>query len=139
MKCKKEPVTFKIIEQDWTRDFNELYEQIKEDLSNKVPVTKIKSKYGLSDGKWQTFRKQLLKDGLAIRNKDKPEPKYYTAFRGGYVVQKVINHHKYHIGAFKSESDAKLCVKLMKECNWDLSQKNEIVQSIRDKTWNLKK
>ena len=46
MKCKKEPVTFKIIEQDWTRDFNELYEQIKEDLSNKVPVTKIKSKYG---------------------------------------------------------------------------------------------
>lgn len=139
MSCKTEPVNFKIVESDWTKEFNELYEQIKQDLSNKIPIGEIKSKYGLSDGKWQTFRKELLADGLAVKNKDKPEPKYYSPFRGGYVVQKVINHHKYHIGAFKKESDAKLCVKLMKECNWDLSQKNEIVQSIRDKTWNLKK
>lgn len=138
MKCKKEPVTFKIIESDWTKDFNELYEQIKIDITNGMSISKIKAKYGLTDGKWQTYRKQLLKDGLATKNKDKPEPRYYSAYRGGYVVQKVINHHKYHIGSFKSESDAKLCVKLMKECNWDLTRKNEIVNKIRSET-NAKK
>lgn len=131
-------VNFNIIETDWTAKFNRMYSQIKQDYANGMKVMDIKSKHGLSDGRWIAFRKQLLADGVIVDEKHKTKPKYYSAYRGGFVVQKVVDKKKYHIGAFRTEAEAKLCVQLMEECNWDLTQKNEIVNRIRSET-NAKK
>lgn len=129
-------INFHIVETDWTKEFNMKYSQIKQDYLNGLRIMDIKQKYGLTDGRWYTFRKQLIKDGVMTSTSNKPKPKYYSSYRGGFVVQKVINRKKYHIGAFKTEAEAKECVRLMEEINWDLTQKYEIIQKVRT---NVKK
>ena len=131
-------VNFNIIETDWTAKFNRMYSQIKHDYANGMRVMDIKTKYGLTDGRWVAFRKQLIEDGIIVNNGCKPKAKYYSAYRGGFVVQKVVDKKKYHIGAFRTEAEAKECVKLMEEVNWDMTQKNKIVNRIRSET-NAKK
>ena len=125
-------MNFNIVETNWTKEFNNTYEKIKKDYANEMSVKDIKSKYGLTDGKWGAYRKQLMTDGLLQTRKEKTEPRFYSVCKTGYLVQKVIDHHKYYIATFKTESQAKKCVELMKECNWDLTQKENIIQTVRE-------
>ena len=122
---------FNIIESDWTKEFYSTYNRIKQDILNGVKVKEIKNKYELSDGKWGAYRKELIKDGLIKTRKQQKNGKYYTCYRNRFHVQKVIDYKKYHIGTFETEAQAKLCVKLMQECNWDITKIPAVKQQVR--------
>lgn len=129
---------FNIVETDYTTEFNTMYGNIRQDLDNGLKVGAIKTKHGLSDGKWRKYYKQLVKDGIfKARKKEMKEAKYYTYSNGRFRSQKVINGRKYHIGTFKCKHDVELAVELMKECNWDLEQKQRIVNQVkRERSYN---
>lgn len=125
--------TFNIIESDWTKDFYSTYKHIKQDIKNGVKIKDIKKKYGLSDGGWRAYRKELILDGIIkSRETERKEAKYYTAYNNKFHVQKIIHRKKYHIGTFNTEHQAKLCVKLMQECNWDISQIEQVKSKVRE-------
>lgn len=127
-------MAFKVIETDWTKEFYETYEQVKNDLAHGLGVGQIKRKYGFSDGKWHSYYKELCRDGIMIpKSKSKTEPKYYSFYNGKYIVSKTINRRKYYIAEFKTEKEAQLCVQLMKECDWDLNERWRIKDEIRQK------
>lgn len=128
-------MNFNIIETDYTKDFNERYTLIKEELSNGLSVSDIKEKYEMSDGKWRKYYKQLVEDGIfKPRARSQKEAKFYTHHNGRYIVQKWKKDRKQHIGTFKCEADAKKCVQLMKQCKWDLEQKTRIVNEVKRKS-----
>lgn len=125
-------VNFNIIETDSTKEFNEIYSKIKEDLSNGLLIWQIQKKHDLTKGQWRRYYKQLVQDGLKKpRKKGEYTPRYYTINKRHYVVQKFYGSKKNHIGSFRCEYDAQKCVKLMKECNWDLTKKKEIVEQVK--------
>ena len=126
-------MNFNIVESDSTKEFNEMYEQIKVDLDNGLLVREIMEKHGLSHGKWRKYYKQLVQDGLKEpKKREQYAPKYYCLNKNRYVVQKFYDKKKYHIGSFKNESDAQKCVRLMKECDWDLTQRERIINEIKN-------
>lgn len=138
MNAVQEELHFRIVESDYTREFYEMYARIKKDLSNGLKVKEIKQKYDLNDGKWRKYQKELVAEGLfeprAISQK---KAKFYTYTKGKYRVQKWKRNRKNHIGIFKLEEDAQKCVQLMKECNWDLEQKQRIVNQVkRESSYN---
>ena len=123
---------FQIHESDWTKDFYTNYNQIKQDLSNGMKIKDIRTKYGLTKGKWGTYRKELIQEGLLKpRTKIKEDAKFYTAYRNRFHVQKIIDGKKYHIGTFRTEAQAKYCVRLMRECDWDLNELPRIKKEIQ--------
>lgn len=128
-------VNFNIIESDYTSEFNMMYSKIKEELSNGVLVKDIKSKYGITDGAWQKYHRELVADGITKPRKKKMKTaKYYTIRNGKYIVQKFRKNKKEYIGSFKSEYDAQKCVKLMKKCDWDFSMKDKIVARVKQES-----
>ena len=131
---------FKIIESDWTKEFYSIYENVKQDILNGVKVKDIKVKYEISNGGWGSYRKELIKDGILKSTKQKQkESKYYTYYRNRFHVQKVINMKKYHIGTFKTEAQAKLCVRLMQDCDWDVNHIEQVKAQVWGAEWNSKK
>lgn len=128
-------VNFNIIETDSTKEFNEIYSKIKEDLSQGLLVKEIQAKYGLTHGTWRKFYKQLVNDGLKNpRKRSSYSPRYYTINKGYYIVQKFYGSTKHHIGSFKCEYDAKKCVELMKAYDWDLTMKEKIVGKVKQES-----
>lgn len=123
---------FTVVETDWTEEFYTKYNQIKEDYQNGMKVKDIKAKYNLTDGSWQSYRKELINDGFIELKRNCREPKYYTLHQGRFCVQKVINKRKYHIASFKTEKEAQKCVELMKQCNWNMEKRKEIVDKVRN-------
>ena len=127
-------MNFNIVESDYTKDFYSLYNKIKKDLEKGMKVKDIKKKYGLSDGSWRKYYKELSEEGiLKPRHRSQKEAKFYTYYNGHFIVQKWKDGTKKHIGTFNREADAQECVRLMKECNWDLTKKQNIVDKIKQK------
>ena len=127
--------TFTIVESDYTKEFNTMYENILKDLDDGLNVTAIKNKHGITDGKWRKYYKQLVADGIfQSRQKTIKEAKFYTYANGRYQCQKFQNGKKYHIGTFKCKKDVELAVKLMKECNWDMDKIKEVRRIVHEQS-----
>ena len=123
---------FTISESDWTKEFYTTYTQIKKDIKNGMKIKDIKKKHGLSEGQWGSYRRELIYDGIIIPVQQKRQTaKYYHYSKGKYHVSKNIDGKRKHIGTFKTESQAKWCVELMKECNWDLTQLDIVRNKVR--------
>ena len=124
--------TFTINESDWTTTFYSTYAQIKEDVKNGLKVKEIKQKYGITDGKWISYRNELIQDGIIPKGKGKKsKPKYYTKVGKKWIVQKTIHGSKRHFGTFYSEVEAQRCVELLKEVDWDTEQSWEIRAKVK--------
>ena len=71
--------TFTIEESDWTTTFYHTYNQIKEDVKNGLKVKEIKEKYNITNGKWISYRNELVNEGIIPKGQGKKsKPKYYT-------------------------------------------------------------
>ena len=127
-------MNFNIIEQNWTEEFYKNYPDIKQDLVGGMPIKDIKKKYGLTEGRWLSYRKELINEGVITKKKAKRKgrytPKNYSYNHGFYQVQKWKNGGVVHIASFKRECDAQKCVQLMRECNWDLNEISRIKKEI---------
>lgn len=126
--------SFTIHESNWTEEFYTTYNQIKQDFSNGMLVKDIKIKHGLTEGRWLSYRKELINDGLITPKKSKEKGKYsprnYSFNNGFYQVQKWINGKLVHICSFRKECDAKQCVRLMRECDWDIEQISRVKKEV---------
>lgn len=125
-------IKFNIVEGNSTKEFFNTYNSIVKDLKNGLSVNEIKEKYGLLSGSWRKFQKQLVKDGfLQNRQMKQAVSKYYYEREDGFIVSKYNNTGSKYIAQFKDEKDAIRCVELMKECGWDLSKRDEIVEKVK--------
>ena len=124
--------TFTIEESDWTTTFYDTYNQIKEDVKNGLKVKEIKEKYNITNGKWISYRNELVNDGIIPKGQgNKRKPKYYTLAGKKWIVQKTIQGSRKHFGTFHSELEAQRCVELLKECNWDIERSWEIRDKVK--------
>lgn len=125
-------IKFNIVEGDSTSEYFDTYKSIVNDLKNGLTVSEIQEKYGLVNSSWRKFQKQLVEDGFLQNLKMKQSiSKYYYKRDDGYIVSKYNNTGSHYIALFKNEKDAIRCVELMKECGWDLSKRDEIVEKVK--------
>lgn len=123
---------FTIHESNWTEEFYSIYEDVKQDILNGMKVKDIQDKYDISGGRWGTYRKELIQDGIIQpRKQGERDCKYYTHYRNRFHVQKVIDGVKHHVGTFKTEQQAKRCVQLMINCDWDVKQ----IPKVKEQVW----
>ena len=129
--------TFTIEESDWTTTFYNTYNQIKEDVKNGLKVKEIKEKNNINNGKWISYRNELVNEGIIPKGQGKKsKPKYYTRAGKKWIVQKTIHGSKKHFGTFHSEWEAKRCVELLKECDWDIERSWEIRDKVKEEYSN---
>ena len=116
-------MNFNIIENP--RDDYNLDEIIQDYTNLELPVTKIREKYGLSQGKWERILKEMREKDVPIRDKHYNrylklgKYYYYNKKLGLYHIIRVFKGKHYSFGYFKTEKEAQERVEELHENGWD--------------------
>lgn len=127
-------MNFRIIENapsSWDKE-DELIQQYKDG----VPVAEIRKNLSISAPTFNKMVQQFKKEGkIQPRRKTyhrkknkKPSPKYYQRQwnRSGFQI---VRRGKYY-GYVKTRRQAERFVELMKECDWDMSMRDEVKKKV---------
>ena len=125
---------------DGNNDWMDLIPTFTEMYNNKdIRVTDIKKQMNIGENTYTKLRKHCKDEGL-IHPRTKPykkkewKPRYWhhTVMKGieYYNVVKRVDGEVKHFATFKKASQAERYVELMKECDWDFSQRDELKQQV---------
>ena len=129
---------FKIVEGD--DFFEEIHDEFLELYLAGVKVKDIQKKLGINKSQYQNYLKKLRREGAVttVRNPNGGQKKitkynhknpknyhYNRETKSFHVVRKGKFYAK-----FKKEDDAKLFVKLMRECDWDFDRRLELKERV---------
>lgn len=108
------------------------YDDILTDYQNlELSVAEIRTKYGLSMGKWQSITRQWKQDGITLRGRQNQRKRKYTKNYIGaknysydkrqdtYRVYKKINGKNHYFGSYDTEEEAQYRVEYLKKNNWE--------------------
>ena len=113
---KTEVVNFNLIEGDYNPNFP--YDMVKKAYRDGVPVKEIRKKYGLNNGQWARFLKELKAEGLPLRG-DNPRFYIHDKTRRKYKVERVIAGKRVFFGYFETEEEAQERVEELKANSWN--------------------
>ena len=126
---KPRPV-FRIHERDWTNEFYTIYEKVKKDYLDGVPVKDIRAKHNISKSLWKTYRRELKNDGLFVRYRGKPRYITYSKPHKRWKVIKTIKSKTYTFLTFKEEKDALRAVELFKKYGWNMKNRERVRKEV---------
>lgn len=133
---------------DWLQDVPEFVELYN---NHEIRVSEIKEHFGYSNNNYTKIFKHCIANDLITRRHTtyrKPAPSrrrnptYISKNRGNgheyWVVIKRVDGERRCFGNFKDYRQAERMVELCKECDWDISKRDELKEQVL-REWNCRK